>query len=494
MQLHIYGGLSRYEPENICRLFLPHETVTLCDSFDDTAEGVCVSAGIDGDTACCRVKLGAFDRTRTAPIREDDPLVALWGKPGEFAVSGLLYTLFCEMFDTRQPWGMLTGVRPVKLLRRLSQAVGEEAACRYFQDTLLCSEEKTTLARHTLHAENAVLSLSDARSCSLYISVPFCPSRCSYCSFVSQTTERSQYLIPEYVKALCVEIEETGRIIAALGLRVESVYVGGGTPTTLSAEQMAAVLAAVARSVDLSTVREFTVEAGRPDTVTPEKLAAIAAGGATRLSINPQTLHDRVLQTIGRRHTTAQFYEAFELARAAGFTHVNTDLIAGLPGDTADGFERSLEGILELSPESITIHTLSMKRASRLVINGQADYDAGGDTPYMVSYATRRLQESGYHSYYLYRQSRCVGNQENTGWSKVGCDGLYNVFMMDETHTVLGCGAGAVTKLKAPAGEHIERIFNFKFPYEYNDRFSQMIERKQQVVTFYDTYGQRRST
>ncbi len=488
MNLRIYGGVSRYEPENICRLFLPHEAVTLCDEVT-TDGGIYIEGGVEGDTAFARVVLDTFDRTLTAPVIDNDPLLALWGKPAEFTVSKLLYTLFCELFSASQPWGMLTGVRPVKLLRRLTAAVGEDAAVRYFRDTLLVSEHKIALAVATLHAENAVLTLSSPASCSVYISIPFCPSRCAYCSFVSHTTERSQYLIPAYVDLLCREIDETGQLIRSLGLRLDSIYIGGGTPTTLNAAQLTQLMTAVTRSFDLSQVKEYTVEAGRPDTVTRDKLEAILAGGATRLSINPQTLDDTVLETIGRRHTTAEFFDAFTLAREVGFTHINTDLIAGLPGDTREGFERSLAGVMALSPESITVHTLSMKRASHLVVQGRDDYDAGGETPLMVDGAVGKLQAGGYHSYYLYRQSRCVGNQENTGWAKDGHDGLYNVFMMDETHTVFGCGAGAVTKLKAPEGDHIERIFNFKFPYEYVDRFDDILSRKQQVVTFYEQYG-----
>lgn len=490
MHLHLYGGVSRYEPENICRLFLPHESIELCEAFDENAQGVCVSAGVDAHgKATCRVKLDTFDRTLTRAVTAEDPLIALWSKPTELTVSTLLYELLCELFETRQPWGLLTGVRPVKLMRRLTQAVGEEEAQRYFCERLLCSEDKAALSTRTRRAEDAVLALSTPQSCSLYISVPFCPSRCSYCSFVSQTTENSRFLIPDYVRLLCEEIARTGEIVRELGLRLETVYIGGGTPTTLSAAQLDEVMGAVARSFSLVGVREYTVEAGRPDTVTPDKLAAIAAGGATRISINPQTLHDEVLERIGRRHTTAQFYKAFAMARRVGFTHINTDLIAGLPGDTADGFRESLEGILSLSPESVTVHTLSMKRASHLVIRGKGEYDAGGDTPRMIAYATDRLRETGYHSYYLYRQSRCVGNQENVGWAKDGCDGLYNVFMMDETHTVLGCGAGAVTKLKAPHTDYLERVFNYKFPYEYNSRFEEMLNRKEQVVSFYRGYS-----
>lgn len=487
MQLHLYGGIARYEPENICRLFLPHEAITLCDTVPE-GDGVRLSAGIEGDTAVCRLILGDFDKERRTAVTHDDPLLSLWGKPAELAVATLMYELFCELFHTAQPWGLLTGVRPVKLLRRLTREVGEEAALEYLRERLLCSDGKADLARRTLHAENKILALSSPASCSVYISVPFCPTRCSYCSFVSHTTERSQHLIPDYVTLLCREIEETGRIVKELGLRLDSVYIGGGTPTTFSAQQLDAVMGTVNRAFDLSHILEYTVEAGRPDTVTEDKLRAILAGGATRLSINPQTLHDSVLNAIGRRHSTAQFYDAFALARKVGFDHINTDLIAGLPTDSLDGFRQSLDGVLALSPESVTVHTLSMKRASHLVVRDHSEYDAGGDTPQMVDYATARLSEHAYHPYYLYRQSRCVGNQENTGWAKDGHDGLYNVFMMDETHTVIGCGAGAVTKLKAPDSDYLERVFNFKFPYEYIDRFEEMLERKQQVVTFYDRF------
>ena len=222
MQLHLYGGIARYEPENICRLFLPHEAITLCDAVPE-GDGVRVSAGVQGDTAVCRVMLGDYDRERRAPIVTDDPLMALWGTPAELAVATLLYRQFCELFHTAQPWGLLTGVRPVKLLRRLTHEVGEEQALAYFRERLLCSDEKAVLAQRTLHAEDKILSLSSPQSCSVYLSVPFCPTRCSYCSFVSHTTEKSQHLIPAYVTLLCREIEETGRILRQLGLRLDSL-------------------------------------------------------------------------------------------------------------------------------------------------------------------------------------------------------------------------------------------------------------------------------
>ncbi|MBP3389124.1 MAG: coproporphyrinogen dehydrogenase HemZ, partial [Clostridia bacterium] len=248
------------------------------------------------------------------------------------------------------------------------------------------------------------------------------------------------------------------------------------------------LLRAIEENFDLSHLREYTVEAGRPDTVTADKLRTLKAAGVGRISINPQTLRDDVLAAIGRKHTVAQFYEAFDLARRCGHNNINTDLIAGLPGDDYDGFTATLDGILSLKPESVTVHTLSMKRASNLVVQHRADYRVRDDAVRMVALSASRLPEAGYRSYYLYRQSRTVGNQENVGWARPGFEGLYNVYIMDETHTILGCGAGAVTKLKLPGTDYLERIFNFKFPYEYNDHLPEMLARKEQVKEFYQRY------
>lgn len=294
----------------------------------------------------------------------------------------------------------------VKLLRRLTLECGEEEARRQFRERFLVSEPKTALCARTLREEDAILALSRSDSFSLYVSIPFCPTRCAYCSFVSHTVERAAKLIPDYVEKLAEELAETGRLARSLGLRLETVYFGGGTPTTLSAGQLRVLFGAVEKHFDLSALREYTVEAGRPDTVTEEKLRAIRAAGATRISINPQTLRDSVLETIGRRHTAAQFYEAFALARRCGFDNINTDLIAGLPGDDFDGFSGTLEEIVGLDPESVTVHTLSMKRASNLVIERRADYRVRDDAVRMVARTADRLPAAGYRPYYLYRQSR----------------------------------------------------------------------------------------
>lgn len=487
MILYLSGNDYHYELENLCRLFLPQEKVAVTHEppAKDTAELV-VSAvqtpESDSVALSVRVQLDGYDRTLCDRVTGVLPAVR---DACELVCATLLYRLLGDLFGKQQSWGLLTGVRPIKLMRRLAAEDGAEAAQRYFRDTLLVSPEKTALAARTLSGEDAILSLSQRASFSLYISIPFCPTRCDYCSFVSQTVEKAQKLIPAYVDCLVREIAYTGAVTRQLGLRLETVYFGGGTPTTLSAEQLTRLLRAVEEHFDLSTVREYTVEAGRPDTVTPDKLAALKAAGVSRISINPQTLRKEVLSGIGRRHTVEQFYEAFDMARQAGHTNINTDLIAALPGDTCEGFARTLEEIVALSPESVTVHTLSMKRASNLVIRHLDEYRPEEEAAAMTALSDRVLSQAGYAPYYLYRQGRTMGNQENVGWARSGYEGLYNVYIMDETHTIIACGAGGVTKLKQYGTEYLERVFNYKFPYEYIARFDEMLRRKDQIVPFY---------
>ncbi len=491
MHLYLQGHDFHFELENVCRLFLPQEKIiTHPDGSPvEATDGLCVVCTM-GETAggadlSCRVRLEGFDEQSHSHVA---------GKTADFRdrceleLCTLLYHLFVKLLGFTHGWGLITGVRPVKLLRRLVREQGEQKALAYFRDKLLVGEEKTALCRTTLEQEDKILSLSRPDSFSLYVSIPFCPTRCDYCSFVSQTVVQAKKLIPAYVEKLCQEIAYTGKIARSLGLRLETVYFGGGTPTTLTAEQLSALFRAVEGAFDLSLLREYTVEAGRPDTVTPEKMATIHAAGVGRVSINPQTLQPAVLAGIGRKHTVEQFYEAFNMARAAGLSNINTDLIAGLPGDTYDGFAATLDGILGLSPESITVHTLSMKRASNLMLQHRADYRVQDDAVRMVRLTAERLPAAGYVPYYLYRQSRTVGNQENVGWAKPGYEGYYNVYIMDETHTILGCGAGAVSKLKKPGSDYLERIFNYKFPYEYNADLPEMLRRKEGITAFYETH------
>lgn len=477
MNLYVKNHNFHFELENLTRLFFPNEKITVIRDFSEPQPPYIYTEVSDKITIS--VNIGSFNKSETAmkKLTDDD---------NELVSAQLLYKLLCDFTGLTQPWGILTGVRPVKLLRRLAEESSEEQAVKKFEKDFFVSNEKIALSRETEHNERKILELSKPESFSLYVGIPFCPSRCSYCSFVMASIERAEKLIEPYTKLLCEEIKRTAEIANKLGLRLETVYFGGGTPTTLSAEQLDTVLRTVNNSFDMSTCREFTVEAGRPDTIDIAKLLALKENKVDRISINPQTVNDEVLKTIGRKHTAQQFFDAFELARKCGFDNINTDLIAGLPTDTPESFKNSLDSIVRLNAECITVHTLCMKRASRLTTEGVTlDLQQARDAREMLAYTQNILGQNEYIPYYMYRQSRMVGNLENVGWSKRGFESLYNVYVMDETHTILACGSGGVTKLKRNNPDYLERIFNFKYPYEYIDRFDELIQRKSGIMQFY---------
>lgn len=477
MNLYVKNHNFHFELENLTRLFFPNEKITVIRDFSEPQPPYIYTEVSDKITIS--VNIGSFNKSETAvkKLADDD---------NELVSAQLLYKLLCDFTGLTQPWGILTGVRPVKLLRRLAEESSEEQAVKKFEKDFFVSNEKIALSRETEHNERKILELSKPESFSLYVGIPFCPSRCSYCSFVMASIERAEKLIEPYTKLLCEEIKRTAEIANKLGLRLETVYFGGGTPTTLSAEQLDTVLGTVNKSFDISTCREFTVEAGRPDTIDIAKLLALKENKVDRISINPQTVNDEVLKTIGRKHTAQQFFDAFELARKCGFDNINTDLIAGLPTDTPESFKNSLDSIVRLNAECITVHTLCMKRASRLTTEGVTlDLQQARDAREMLAYTQNILGQNEYIPYYMYRQSRMVGNLENVGWSKRGFESLYNVYVMDETHTILACGSGGVTKLKRNNPDYLERIFNFKYPYEYIDRFDELIQRKSGIMQFY---------
>ncbi len=480
MNLYIDNHSFHYEMEKLIRAFFPYEKINVIKEYEVKEKPYVLTSF--KECISVTVSLKDFEKTLTCEKIDNEEY-------DELRMAQLLYEILCEYFGTTLPWGVLTGVRPIKLLRKFIDSIGEEKAVSHFKNEFKVSQQKLDLAVITQKAEREILELSKEKSFSLYISIPFCPSRCNYCSFVSQSIEKAKYLIDDYVKLLCEEIRITADIAKKLGLQLETVYMGGGTPTTLTAEQMDAVLSTVNESFDMSTCREFTVEAGRPDTITKEKLLAIKKNGVDRISINPQTLNDEVLGIIGRRHSAQDAIDAFYLARECGFDNINMDLIAGLNGDCFESFVTTLDKIRELSPESVTIHTLSLKRSSNLnTENIEVDIGIKNETTSMVEYSQEKLLLDSYIPYYLYRQSRMAGNLENVGWAKKGCESLYNVYIMDETHTILACGAGGVTKLKAYSQDKLERIFNYKFPYEYISGFSQLMERKKGVTDFYKTY------
>ena len=395
-----------------------------------------------------------------------------------------------EITGITPKWGVLTGIRPVKLVqRRLDQGLSREEVARELREDYLVSQEKLDLAFATQQKEHAILSRNTPDSFSLYISIPFCPSRCLYCSFVSHSIEKTYKLMDQYIDCLCQEIAHTAEVARQTGLRLRTVYFGGGTPTSITAEQLKKLTDCVAEHFDLSEVWEYTIEAGRPDTITREKLQVIRDAGVTRISINPQTFNDDVLRFVGRKHPAQAVVDCYEMARELGFDNINMDIIAGLPTDTLDSFRHTVERLLELGPENITVHTLSVKRSADL--SGEKAVDLSsltGDVTEMVDYAQRRLMENGYEPYYLYRQRNILDNLENIGYCKPGKEGLYNVYIMDETHTLLACGAGGGSQLRDPHGDDIKRLFNFKYPYEYISRFEEILQRKDETLAFYQSH------
>lgn len=489
MKIYINNHSFHYELENLVRVFFPNEQLKIVYApvdLDDKPYIVTtyheVIEGMEANLSVA-VVFADFSKSYTQNVTKDyrdfDELC-------ELTFAQILFSLLKEYTEYIPPWGVLTGVRPVKLFRSFAEQMGEDAAKVYFEKEFFVSKEKVSLLERTEKKETVILQSSKPNSFSLYVSIPFCPSRCSYCSFVSQSIDKAGHLIEKYVELLCEELLETAKQANALNLRLETVYVGGGTPTTLTAPQLSKIFDTIYRYFPMNTCREFTVEAGRPDTITEDKLKAILYGGVNRISINPQTLNDETLKVIGRNHTQKQTLEAYELARKVGFNHINMDVIAGLPKEEYNDFVYTLDKIINLDPESITVHTLSMKKASTLTEQGvKLNRKDATTAAQMHKFAEKMLPRQGYRPYYLYRQSRMVGNLENIGYAKNGHDGLYNVFIMDETHTIFGCGAGAVTKLKSPSSPYLKRIFNYKYPYEYINQFEEMINRKKKYQPFY---------
>lgn len=482
MILEILNHEYQYEAEKLTRIFCPNERINVVSEStpaDNEAKlTTCFSENLVKVEYTDKLGNKLFSETRNTQGAADKELI----------MAHLMFKALTLVTGYTPEWGILTGIRPSKLLRALKDKYGDGEGLRRFSQDYFVTEKKAALADSVANAEQRIISLSRPESFSLYVSVPFCPTRCSYCSFVSHdmTSATIKKLMPQYVETLLKEISVTGEIAKSLGLRLESIYYGGGTPTTLDSGQLGSVIDGIEKSFDLSTVREYTVEAGRPDTLDEEKLRTLKSSGITRISINPQSFSDEVLRAIGRNHTAQQTLEAFETARRVGFDNINTDLIAGLPKDTPEGFERSLDKAMELSAESITVHTLALKRSSYMGEDGRVDTDRAADTRRMLDYAYSALASGGYHPYYMYRQTRSLSNLENTGYCLDGRECLYNIFMMEECHSVLAVGGGAVTRLKAPHGDKIDRIFNYKYPYEYIDGFDELLNRKKKIIQFYN--------
>lgn len=471
-----------YDVENLAEIFFPYEKIKVLSQLpQDCNDNIVAVTEICGDEIIVDARVFEKKTVKKEKINQDSDCQNI--------MSVLFYSAFSELLGVSYPWGILYGVRPARFWHSISDKYSKEQARQIFAQKYLVSPEKLSLVEQVAENENKIISLSSNKSFSLYVSVPFCPTRCSYCSFVSHSIEKAAALVEPYVDLLVREIEQTAIYAKELGLRLESVYYGGGTPTTLSAKQLTRIAAAIRDNFDLSCLREYTVEAGRPDTVSADKLAALKAAGVGRISINPQSFNDNVLSAIGRRHSVKQTLDAFELARNAGFDNINMDFIAGLPKDDVESFKHSIKTAVSLGAESITVHTLCLKSGAYMVTRDNV-FDTGDiDTvAEMVDFSREYLSAAGYVPYYMYRQGKSLGNLENVGWSKPGNECLYNVFMMDETHSVFAVGAGAVTRLKNPLSGKIERIYNYKYPYEYIDGFDNMLKRKEKITSFYKDF------
>ena len=390
------------------------------------------------------------------------------------------YLAAVQLLDTVPAWGALAGVRPTKITtKHLLEGGTAISAEKLLKDVYYVTPQRRQLAVDcSLSTVNAVRKM-DETHISLYVGIPFCPTRCSYCSFVSRTVGKHGDLIAPYLQALLQEIAVTGKLLADSGKRLRSIYIGGGTPSTLTTPQMVTLLDAIRDSFDLSECIEFTVEGGRPDTLDPEKLRAIRLHGADRMSINPQTMEDSVLQACGRPHTAADVLSAYHWAVDAGFDAINMDLIAGLPSDSVDGFRRSLDTVAALSPANITVHTLALKKGADLFENPRG-LSSAQDVADMVAYANDTLRQLGYKPYYLYRQKYMSGSFENVGWSIDNKDCLYNIYMMEELHTILSLGGGGMNKVNLPDGT-LQRFHNPKFPEQYIEMLDSVLEDKKKL-------------
>lgn len=487
MNLYCINHKFLYETEKLLFLFLPFEKNTVFEQFI-ADEGNYFYTEISKTESEVTFKAEfSFDGKKESANKcmSSDECT-----DEEYELLSLAYPLLKNICGNSPKWGMLTGVRPSKLLLNKMEELGEDEAVEYFNNRFFVSPEKTKLALSVAKAERDIIKNSPENSFSLYISIPFCPTRCSYCSFVSHSiaTENAKKLVPEYVDKLCEEIEFVGKKAKENSLILTTVYWGGGTPTTLSSEQLDKILCAIEKNFDLSHCREYTVEAGRPDTITEEKLITLKKHNVNRISINPQTFNDDVLKAIGRCHTTELTEEMYFLARKTGFEVINMDLIAGLPTDTVESFKNSVKRAIELGADNITVHTLALKRSSTLVTENEKDSVTQKHVEEMLEFSRNALTQAGYYPYYMYRQSKALGNFENVGWCKNGKECEYNILMMEEYQHILSVGAGSVTKLLSPQIERIERIFNFKFPFEYISRFSALLEKKEKITDFFKEY------
>ncbi len=447
--------------------------------FPESTEGEAVSALHRGKlwlTASTKITVGGKTVTNLRRLKAAEETV----RSRRRLLQQSYYLAAKQLLPALPPWGALAGVRPTKITtRHILEGGTEKSADALLRDVYFVTPERRALALDCTRSTVRAARLLEGRDISLYIGIPFCPTRCAYCSFVSRTVGKRTELIEPYLQALLREIRHTGQLVANSGCRVRTIYMGGGTPTTRSSSQMALLMDTVAESFDLSQLLEYTVEGGRPDTLNEEKLGVIRSHGADRMSINPQTMVDGVLKASARPHTAADVLRAYAQAQAAGFDAINMDLIAGLPGDDFDGFCHSLDTVAALSPANITVHTLALKKDADL-FQQRENLPSAEEVARMVAYASEKLTALGYKPYYLYRQKYMSGSFENVGWSKDNKDCLYNIYMMEEVHTIVSVGGGSISKRNMPDGT-LQRFPNPKFPEQYIEKIESILGQKDEM-------------
>ena len=447
--------------------------------FPDDAQGEAISALHRGKTwltASTRITLDGKTATAARRIKATDETV----RSRRRALQQSYYLAAKQLLGHEPAWGALAGVRPTKITtKHLLEGGNRRSADKLLRDVYFVTPQRRQLAIDCSLSTAKAAGLLEETDVSLYVGIPFCPTRCAYCSFVSRTVGKRTELVEPYLQALLTEIRYVGQLMENSGRKVRTIYIGGGTPTTLSEPQMALLLDTIHQCFDLSRCIEFTVEGGRPDTLNPEKLRSIATHGADRMSINPQTMVDEVLKASARPHKAADVLRSYAEAVDAGFKAINMDLIAGLPGDTLEGFRHSLDTVAELNPANITVHTLALKKDADL-FQKRDNLPTAQDVTQMVAYATEKLTNLGYKPYYLYRQKYMSGSFENVGWSRDGLDCLYNIYMMEEVHTIISLGGGGMNKVNLPDGT-LQRFHNPKFPEQYIEMIGSVLEDKRKL-------------
>lgn len=484
MKLYLKGHDHRYALEQL-QMALFGDTMEYVDApFAPGTDGAVsvLSRGSHWLTATAHITYhgrSAKAARRLAAEREDPVLVRR-------ILQQSYYLAAVQLLPEVPSWGALAGVRPSKLTsRHLLEGGTRRSADAMMRDTFFVSPARRRLCLDASAATVQAAGFLRPYDISLYIGIPFCPSRCIYCSFVSQSIERFSGLLEPYLEALIREIQHTGRLLADSPYQIRTMYMGGGTPTTLSASQMARLMDAIQQSFDLSELLEYTVEGGRPDTLDLEKLTVIKSRGCDRMSINPQTMNDRVLEVIGRKHSAAETHRAYAQAVEAGFTSINMDLIAGLPGETVASFAASLQQVMALEPSNITVHTLALKKGADL-FSSRTDLPDARDVARMLDETEATLRQGSYKPYYLYRQKYMSGNFENVGWCQKDDIGLYNIYMMEEMHTILSLGGGGMNKINLPGGK-LERYHNPKYPAQYIARLDTVLAQKDEMFRIMNT-------